>query len=107
MNILIASFLPLSIVFRAFSLSCQVTGHALPYEPIGGSAACSEIVSEAFTSLNALVLGTAPTWGTDDAIPQALRPCNAMANELDLSTYEVQQLHVCIYSCSCFKRWAR
>jgi len=79
---------------ETFSLSLslslhQVTGRALAYGPIGGSEACAEIVSEAFTALNTLVLGTAPDWGSDDSIPQALRPCNSMTNELDLSLYQV------------------
>jgi hypothetical protein len=34
------------------------------------------------------VLGTAPQWGADAAIPELLKPCAAMTDELDLSTYQ-------------------
>ena len=65
-----------------------MTGRALAYPPIGGSTVCADLVADAFENLNALVLGTAPQLGADAAIPELLKPCAAMTDELDLSTYQ-------------------
>jgi hypothetical protein len=66
-----------------------VVGAALAYEQLGGSAACAKTVAAATAELHDLVTATTP-YGTDDAIPEALKPCGAMATELDLSTYEAE-----------------
>ena len=66
----------------------QVTGSALAYETIGGSSECYDTVLEGTTALMKLVKSTAP-WGTSSDIPEALKPCNAMSNMLDISMYEV------------------
>jgi hypothetical protein len=66
----------------------EVVGAALAYDTIGGSSECEATVAEGVAQLMALVNLTAPTWGTSDDIPEALKPCAGMDNLLDLSTYQ-------------------
>ena len=66
-----------------------VVGDALAYELIGGSSGCASTVGAATKALNDLVTSTTP-YGTSDEIPEVLRPCSPMDNDLDLSTYQAE-----------------
>jgi len=68
----------------------QVTGFAMGYPLIGGSDQCYKTIDKATADLEALVLSTPGAYGSSSAIPDALKPCSAMDNDLDLSTYEAE-----------------
>jgi len=77
-----------------FEQYAEVVGTALSNPAIGGSAACYAAVQQATSALHELVVGTKP-FGTNPAIPAALRPCNASlarsigtSSNLDLATFE-------------------
>uniref|UniRef100_A0A7S3ZA24 Uncharacterized protein n=1 Tax=Lotharella globosa TaxID=91324 RepID=A0A7S3ZA24_9EUKA len=70
-----------------FEQYASVVGFALGYPLIGGTQECYDIVAKGTEQLRSLVESTSPM-GTSEAIPDALKPCTTINDELDLSTYE-------------------
>ena len=79
---------PLSSELRTTML-WQVVGSALADPRIGGSSTCYKRVEEAVGQLRYLITATAP-YGEHEAIPKALRPCDSMDDDMDLTAYEAE-----------------
>ena len=67
----------------------QVVGVALKSPLVGGSSLCFSNTKEAVKSLRSLVVATAP-YGQHPSIPEALKPCGAMLDDMDLTAYEAE-----------------
>lgn len=78
-------------VFAEFDFEqyAQVTGFAMGYDLIGGSPECYATIDEATADLEALLLSTTP-YGASDEIPEQLKPCSTMTEDVDLATYEAE-----------------